>query len=262
MIGTYTVIEVEKLFLDYTYQRNIRPAFIKKLLAGWDEALASTLDVCIRPQGMFAVVDGGHRLLAYKAKGFSEVPCLVHSARTVAQEAHLFKTLNCSVNAVTAIEQFWASVAELDPDTLEILEIVARNGLTVSRGPSNHVTQSRSIAAVNKLVLIKHKFGAEILSTTLNLIARAWPMDGRAFKGIFMEGVAIFLYLYSQDPLFSLDRAIHKMDMLNPEKVLAEARNTARTYSRGPQYSIPPLLVLAFNKGLNETKKLQQRDVN
>jgi hypothetical protein len=96
------VIEItgSKLFYDLSYQRDPqkRSRFLRKCAKMFDADLFGVLDVCQRPDGRYAIVDGAGRFyMATELLNFPashEYLCIVHDAADLATEARLFVELN------------------------------------------------------------------------------------------------------------------------------------------------------------------------
>ena len=254
--GDYQLIDINRLFIDHCYQRIIKPTVIKGMVEDFDASLIGTLMVVIRKNGNFAVVDGQHRLSVLKSLGYKMIPCLVYPETITKVEIEKFRKLNQNKNKLNALEDFWAAVGIGDKDSVAILGVIEKNGLTVSKAASNRAHQNQSIGAIGVVRRIVKEHKLDILDKTLNFITNVWPANGEALTGQLMEGIAIFTKRHSSNPVYNDENARKKLMDITISLVLAKARNQAKLYGTHISYVISDVLCEAYNKRLSKDKKL------
>lgn len=118
-------INLKDMRVDMSYQRNVNPAYVKKIAKEWDDMKANLVHVSLRADGFYYVMDGNHTRLAAEIAGRETLPCRVYVGLTTEDEARNFATLNASHKKPTFAESLKARAAagyELEKSYLELLE--------------------------------------------------------------------------------------------------------------------------------------------
>src|SRR5947209_20056743 len=84
----FEILTPSQLTVDESYQRPLSH-FVETIVENFDPALLQTLAVSER-RTTYTVIDGQTRLVALRRLGALEVPCLIYTGLTKAQEAMLF----------------------------------------------------------------------------------------------------------------------------------------------------------------------------
>ena len=112
--GELTWIAIEKLFVDKSYQRDVKGSGernIRRIVEQFNWSRFSPLVVARRGENRFAVIDGQHRAIAAKMHGaVRALPCLVVHA-DAAGEALAFAVINGSVTKLATHYLFRARLA-------------------------------------------------------------------------------------------------------------------------------------------------------
>lgn len=260
--GIYKEIPIDQLFIDHTYQRQVSGTMVKKIVTNFNESLIGVLKVIKRKNNMFSVVDGQHRLSVLKTIGYDSVPCLVYPETTTQEEIFMFKELNQNVNKLKALELFWSLVGAGDKESIEILEVIKKNGLKVSKKSSDRECSKNSISAIGIIKQIVKNYKLDILDKTLDFVTKVWPANGEALTGQLLEGIAIFTNRHAGNSVYNAKNAQKKLAGLTLTLVIAKSRNQAKVYDTRTCYVIADLLCEAYNKGLSKDRKLTWNSMN
>src|SRR5689334_9126401 len=118
-------IEVEKLVVDTTYQREIGrrgTVNVQQIAEQFDWSKFAPVIVAPVEGGQFAIVDGQHRTTAAILRGQKTVPCQVVQADR-AKQAAAYAAVNGNVTKTTAQQLYHARVAARDPQALMLFEV-------------------------------------------------------------------------------------------------------------------------------------------
>lgn len=166
------------LQIDPSYQRSletpISEQLIRNMATSWDWRLCAPLTVSRRADGGLYVIDGQHRLAAAQMRSdVPELPCVISSFDSIADEARLFVDANTLVRKATPLDKFHARVVAGDEDAVEINRIVEAAGLKIGR--SQYKIREEEVCCVAVLSRLFKQYGMKILSAALVNMAEAWP---------------------------------------------------------------------------------------
>ncbi len=189
---TLQAISMDKLFIDTRWQREARPAQVKRAAQEWEEELCGTITVC-KMGRLYHVADGQNRFLAkslrYKDDPSRTMLCVVSKQHP----AIVFEKLN-EPRARTAAGYhaiFWIRKEHGEKRETTIARVCKRNGinLTRDRKTGGHGTNCAALRALKEahdiLTAAKFKVLVEILAECFDY--------GLALRDPFVEGVGRFL---------------------------------------------------------------------
>jgi hypothetical protein len=174
-------IEIEKLVVDDTYQREIGrrgTANVHQISENFDWSKFAPVVVAPIEGGLFAIVDGQHRTTAAILRSQKKVPCQVVQADR-AKQAAAYAAVNGNITKTTAQQLYHAKVAAQDPEALRLAEVCAASGVEVIR--RNAVQSQIKIGqtqAVGALLRCLTLYGRDTLITALQCITQT--ADGNA----------------------------------------------------------------------------------
>jgi hypothetical protein len=91
-------ILAELPFADPTYQRDLDPKRVTKMVSEFDQRLVGVLEVSARDDGRFAILDGQHRWAAtcraHPYGTHAHLACQIHTVLSVEEEARLYYELD------------------------------------------------------------------------------------------------------------------------------------------------------------------------
>lgn len=205
-------VPIDKMFVHYRslgsgYARPLRPNRVKKLASKWDRQAAGVLLLSMRADGTFAIIDGQHRREAAILIGLKTLDALVYIDLSLEDEARLYRKFGDYLKQ-TALDRYHAGVIEGDQASLEIKRILSYRDLYVPDSPGAY---SHGIIAVEALVSVYERFGANVLRATIGLLHEAWGTDYHAYRASQVKGTAAFLIRFVQNPKFNRKRLVERM---------------------------------------------------
>jgi hypothetical protein len=197
-IGSLPVLQYcspEQLHIDGTYQRGLESgpsqALIRRIAMHWDWGLCQPLFVARRSDGQLYVVDGQHRLAAAKLRGdLWQLPCVVSSFATAAEEAAAFVALNQERRPLSRLEIFKAALAAGDFEASQIVTAVEEVGLRIASSTNLETSKPGAISNVSGLQRCYRTHGLIVLTSALNVLARAYEGQVLRYAGTLFPGIA------------------------------------------------------------------------
>jgi len=146
-MGQFMRIPKDRLFVDERYQRKSH-SLVTKIAAEFDWLLFGVLVVVCRPDGVFAIIDGGNRAeAAARRDDVHTLPCLVFNYDDLSREAQAFVGINENQKRVSPYDRHKGGVVAGDEVALKTQEIVQRHGYEVT----GHNGDDYTCAAVARL---------------------------------------------------------------------------------------------------------------
>jgi hypothetical protein len=243
-------IRADQLTVDEHF-RAVGASHRKRIANDLDLPSIGVLHVSERRNGDLVILDGQHRHGALMQNGLGNhmVECIVYTGLTLEGEATLFRRLN-STKKATPIDDFFAGLQEGDEECIDIDRIVGEHGYRVwgqtGLGNVTGVSTLRTIYSTNG----DGRAPGELLTTTLDVIQKAWGVAPGATDGQVIQGVASFIDKHGAD--IDRDALVNKMSKFPGAApgLLAHARGL-RDLKRGstiPQ-CIAEVLLISYNSG-------------
>jgi hypothetical protein len=162
-------------------------AKIEYIATHFDPDKAGTPTVNHR-DGIFWVIDGGHRYLALVEMGWEDqsIQCWTFRDLSEAEEADMFLSLN-DVKPVSGMDKFQRALVAKRPLETDINRVVQSADLTIGTGRD-------AIACVGAITKTYNAGGPRVLATTLRIIRDSYGMPG--FTSKVTEGVGLFVANY------------------------------------------------------------------
>lgn len=246
-------IAVSDIFADHTYQRDLDTGRVTRMAKAYDPQLVGILEVALRKDGRFAVIDGQHRWemlkTAHPAGPRAYVACNVHTGLTVEQEAQLFYDIDKHRRRLTGWDRWNARRGAGEQVVLDIEATATAAGFSVE--PRTTDGTIRCVGSMEKIVNLS---GLQLLDSTLAVIVGAFGRTVDAVTGELVHGTALVLAYYGPDEL-DVKRLVSAMQSVAPRQVLARA-DALREVQKGQK---PRLVASVLVDRYNSTsgKKLQ-----
>jgi hypothetical protein len=192
-------IHVATLNVDYAqphgsgYARPLSPHRLKQLREEWDPLAVSALTLSRRNDNTLWIIDGNHRRYVAYEKGLYQLPALVHSNLSRAQEADLYTKLG-TVLGQTPATRFQAKVVSGDQAAADLVRIADHYGFTIV-GTGNYV--EGNIAAVARAEYIYARGGPDGWDWVLGLLSEAFEGRNQSLASQTMEGAFGFYIRYA-----------------------------------------------------------------
>jgi hypothetical protein len=184
----------EQLLIDESYQRSLdaepSQALIRRIATKWDWGFCQPLFVARRPDGGLYVVDGQHRLAAAVLRGdIAQLPCVVSHFDSADLEAAAFVALNQQRRPLSAIDLFKAALTAGDPAARRIQQGLNDAGLKLSNHSSNNLMKPGHVCNVGGLQRAERTYGEQILTSSLKVLAKAYPQQVLRYAGSIFPGI-------------------------------------------------------------------------
>lgn len=133
--GTFMEIDKAELMVDHDYQRSdVSGSKVRSIARAWSWAGCGAISVALRPNGLFFVFDGQHRVLAAKMRSdITTLPCMVFECDSIAKEAAGFLVTNSERKMVSAIDKFNSLVMTEDQAAEAVERVIREAGLQISK---------------------------------------------------------------------------------------------------------------------------------
>ena len=244
------------------YQRDPSSRRVERIVSNFDPAKLGVLVVNQRREGVYAILDGQHRLSALRTLGFPDTNCLVLTGLSIEQEADYYRKQNENQAALTNYDLYLGGIVAGDPHYLMLKDTLGKFGYKASKhsAPKN-VT---AIAALNKITKM---YGFDVLDQVFAYISAAWDGDSTAARREMLAGMAEFAARFGDK--VTPEMFAKRMGMQIPGLLYYEYRRRSEgraTYRNAFNPLMRRLccvvLMEAYNKGLNGTssKRLRMED--
>lgn len=226
----YAVIQLDRCFVDESYQRPSLPNFVTQIAENLDEELIGALVGSLRRNDLIALVDGQQRWGALKICAYETVPILLYKGLTIAHEASIFAKLNFARKNAQPWYHYRALRVARDPETLAIDALVGKHSLRVghSAAPEDMIGSPDTLVAIFRgdgdVVRSTALEGPEVLDRTLEAISawRATQLTWQQGKtGSMLRGVARWVSVNPNVPARALGLVLRTIE---PEVVHQQAK--------------------------------------
>lgn len=196
-IGSQPSIEwvhLDRLSVDGTYQRTTENAASQRLIgsiaAKFDWRLCAPLVVARRSDDSLVIIDGQHRwMAALKRADIPQLPCCIFRYGSREEEARMFIVANRARKPMNRLDDYFAALAALDEDALEIQQIVTGVGLKIARNTAAKSWLPGEIAFTSSIAKAIRRFGPETTSSALASMVEAFPNQKLNHGGAIFGGL-------------------------------------------------------------------------
>jgi hypothetical protein len=196
-LGTLPVLQYcapDQLKIDEEYQRTLSAgasqSLIRRIAMHWDWGLCQPLFVARRSDGGLYVVDGQHRLEAARLRGdIWQLPCVVTSFATMADEAAAFVSLNQQRRPLTQLDLFKAALAGGDFEAAQIHVAVKDASLEIAPHTNAGAWKPDVIANIGGLQRCYRVHGLQVLTIALGVLARSFRGEVIRYAGSIFPGI-------------------------------------------------------------------------
>jgi hypothetical protein len=193
-------VRLDELHVDYLrwedgapkgYQRPLDEPRVDEILREFDENRIGIGVVNRRPGGTLWIVDFNPRVAVLKRLGRQIARAEVYDGLTPEEEADLYYHLNHDRKPLNQWNKFGARGTSGDPIVQALIDLAAAHGFKI--GTADRSLQS--IAAVTTLERVYgYPQGPRLLGQTLATVNATWPRDVGARDGVFIAGLALFIF--------------------------------------------------------------------
>jgi hypothetical protein len=216
-LGTLPVLQYcapDQLKIDEEYQRTLSAgasqSLIRRIAMHWDWGLCQPLFVARRADSGLYVVDGQHRLEAARLRGdIWQLPCVVTSFATMADEAAAFVSLNQQRRPLTQLDLFKAALAGGDFEAAQIHVAVKDASLEIAPHTNASAWKPDVIANIGGLQRCYRVHGLQVLTISLGVLARSFRGEVIRYAGSIFPGIeGVVADELKADPSFADSRTL------------------------------------------------------
>lgn len=238
-------VPVHAIKADYTYQRPLDQKRVRRMVAEFDPSLVGVIEVSLRDDGSYYVIDGHHRLQAvraFKARRGAAIAANVHTHLSPEDEARLFFEIDRKRTRLTGWDRWNARRGAQEQVVLDIEDIATKHELKIAPGAKSG--QLRCTAACEKIVDLG---GIDLLDETLRICVAAYQGETDSLRAEIVHGVALILAFYEPDTV-NTDRLIVGMQSIAARQVSARAAALRETQAGQLPRLAAHVIVDQYNK--------------
>lgn len=217
---------------------------IDHIASNFDPDLCGALVVSER-DGLYWIIDGGHRYLALLAMGYEDQQAQCWVYRDLAEEVEADKFLSHNdVKTVSIMDKFRVGVVAKRPVETDIDRIVRAADLSVGSGLD-------SIGCVGALLKV-YDHGPRVLATTLRTVRDSYGTPG--FNSKITEGIGLFIANYEN--IFDEERLIKSLSGIagGVNGLSARAEGIRKQYGVTLSIAVAAAVVETYNRGRGRGK--------
>lgn len=263
VVTTIEQVPVNDLNVDHHaggYQRGVDQATVERIVRRFDPNLFEVLNVSMRDDGSYWVIDGHHRLVAARSLRLKTVTCRIIYGLDRQQEAELFTKFARQRRSITPYDEYKADLVSGNAVAHGVKQVLDQTGFCATYGsayqpktieealyPIRSVTSLRDAWKIDK---------GKTLARVLMLVSAAWgQIDPRsATKSGMIRGLSRTLSRYEEIDLDKLADALHQ---IAPSVITTSGEARAQAMNLRKPTGIAIIIVETYNKTIrNKDKKL------
>lgn len=254
--GEIKLLPAKELQCDPRVQREVRATWVKRLTSEWS-GFDGPVHVSIRDDGFMSVVDGWHRVLAFREQpGFNgdKIFCQVYKHLTVQEEAALFRKLNTRAQ-VSQLDDFRVAITAGDVEAVAINGIIESLGLSVGIGGDGQIAAVMALKNVYRGArIVARRENGEPLRAALRMLLNAWGKQRAALEGNLISGAGYVVLRHGK----ALDRDDLSQKLApypgGPAALLGIAKGVKAVKGAALPHCVAAVLVDVANKGKRSNK--------
>lgn len=249
-------IGANELVVDHQYQRPLNENHVEKLQRSFNRDFMGAFIVSERSDGTFYVLDGQHRLEAFRrlhgADTKATLPCMVYTDLSMGDEADIFTSQQAS-QRIHPVDYFKARCFSGDPSALSVASALAEYGLTmrIDKSPT-------SVSCPHLITDIYEKSGRDWLRRVLRLTTGIYTDDRHAVPASIIGGVHTFLLRYGES--VDEDRFVDILRSIPKSKIDSTAASMAQFIHERSYLLYGRAFLHFYNGKMRGTKRLPDWD--
>lgn len=256
-------ISIFDLKIDKEYQRSLSSksaqTLIRNISLGWNWQMCQTLEVALRPDGMFYVVDGQTRLSgalrraellqdAGRPIDVPTLPCLVTKVTSKADEASTFAKINCSRRALNSVDIHRAKIVAGEKEACEISDIISSSGLSLAPHSNYTAWKPMMLYCIPGITAAYRRHGRAITSNALVALAEAYPNDVLRYAGQILRALFVVYATKGLEENFDPDIFIDRLSMNTQAQWMRKGREGSLDGQRNARDALVVALITAYNE--------------
>lgn len=255
-------VEIAKLQIDYTYQRDPSEALVDQIAAEWDVVASELILVSNRGprtkdaevRGGLFIVNGQHRTKAGQKKGLLEMDARVIDLKKFDDPAAIEAGFRLKTNVKLGdrpLERFKAQLRAGDEESLAIQKILASFNTEIN-------TQNQTDIGINCVSTIEALYRLDdgaLLKETLEVIRDVWKyVGGKHTQSALLKGVCWFIEKHAEDS--DRTRLVNKLQGVGLTAMSSRARTIGLTMGGSLWMNYYRAIVDLYNEQLRESNRL------
>lgn len=225
-VGRFELVEISRLRIDETYQREISGTSarnIRRIAKTFDWRRFTPVIAVSLGDETYAIIDGQHRTTAARTREIERVPAYIIDA-TVAEAAAAFAAINTDITRMSALDIYRAKLAAGDRDARELEDVCAAAEVKLTTRQKSYT--AGETPAVSVLQRALKRYGGELLTLILQCITQTRDGNAGLIIGATVNGIGQALQtkpsLYAKPgELFDLFDQIDLAEVLHRAKIEA-----------------------------------------
>jgi hypothetical protein len=238
--GHEETVSAKDCILDLSYAREPKRQRWQQWVDAWNPALFGRPYLSRRSNGDLAILDGGHRIAALRARRGEEAEfkAIILDGLAVEDEAWLFVHMDTDRTSPSPAEIFRGQLIAKEQEALDILLVCSSEHVDIlgvdravpSGSQGRTGARISSTLAIGTLRRLYHAGGSRLLRSTLSILKQTWGDDHGAFDRFPLLSVSGFISLW---PHADDDRLMAVMSKHRPGDLHRSAQMLAETFSIG-----------------------------
>lgn len=248
------LLQQSRIALEAEYQRSIDLNYVRRLKDNWNPHAMGVIYVSERADGKVVVMDGQHRLHAFRlfipTGTDPTVNCLVYRNLTPEQEAELFVVLNGNRLGPRPIQLYTASLKARRPEEVAIDAMVRAIGMRVA--DSNKDGQISCVLTLKHVVRLD---GLDKLRLLLEILSGAYGKDKGGYTRAMIRGLNSFVDRFGG--LYDKEHLIDALRRTDPDLIQRQARSFLGVSTSQDTAQVTGMVVHeVYNKGMRNKGRL------
>ena len=244
----YKRISSKYLTSEPSYQREVDPARVRKIVTNFNPNLVNPCKVSLRG-GKFYVFDGQHTLRALESRNNNKpvmVECKIYYDMTLEDEAKLFAEQNGYCREVESKQKFLSLYVAKDVDIIDFKETIESTGIRCDFKKST--LGDHAVVCYKSLYNIFQKEGKEHLKDLLELILKIWNGEAQSLRKEIIVSIDMFINTYKDE--YDHDRLISKLSKISPLTIYRDGKAIVT----GGNKRFARIILNIYNKGKSKNK--------
>jgi hypothetical protein len=227
-------LPVDRCAVDERYQRSLNSdrsmALVERIAAGFKWSCFQAV-LAVKDGERWLILDGQHRVEAARRRKIKEVPAVVVSAGSIAEQAAAFVRANLDRVAVNAFALHHARLVAGEERAALIDRICQASGLSVPHYPipADNLKPGQTLALGTISILIT-KLGEGGASLVLAAGAAAWPEKPGWLRASLLRALGKLYEQQPSDRRGAIERAGQWLKTQDPAKLFAKAQQRRSAY--------------------------------
>jgi hypothetical protein len=254
---TVELLPLSHLIVDHRYQRDPIAPFIAASVAKFDPTLVGTIDVSMRGEDEFAILDGLQRSNIVEQVGKRALWCSIYRGMGLNDEADFFVSKNRERRNMHPFYALRARSVAGDVGAKAIFRIAGDTGFKLAS--TNTKRSGEVIVAIGALEEVHARTSLArpngSLQPALAMVQEAFGGRDGATEGSILRGFGRFYQAFYDDEVVH-KHLVGQLQEIGPKKLAGFAMDRAQNSSHPKAFWIAQEIINVHNKGVRRDQKL------